>query len=59
MACSDLELWWLRTRGGRTEMDVLIDEVGAKFVYMGDGNGGLERVYIPSEETIRELMVKR
>lgn len=42
--------WWLTTRGGRTIADLKEDEKGKKYVLMGDGNGGLEKVYAPKEE---------
>lgn len=38
---------WLRHRGGRTESDVLTDEIG-DYVEMAAGRGSTKRVYIPS-----------
>lgn len=39
---------WLWRRGGRSEKDVLQDPDGKKFVYMGDGVGGVVKVYLPN-----------
>lgn len=37
---------WLESRGGRTVNDLHYDEKGL-FVYMGNGNGGEMKVYLP------------
>ena len=39
---------WLYVRGGRDENDIKKDELG-QYVLMGDGNKGLEKVYIPKD----------
>ena len=41
--------YWLYSRGGRDEKDLMQDNGGKKYVLMGDGDGGLEKVYIPKE----------
>lgn len=38
------DLKWLKQHGGREEKHVLWDDKG-KCVLMGDGHGGMERVY--------------
>lgn len=42
---------WLETHGGRVEADVIRDTVSEKlYVLMGNGGGGLVRVYLPLSE---------
>ena len=41
--------YWLYSRGGRDEKDLVKDNKGKKYVLMGDGNGGLMEVYVPAE----------
>lgn len=38
---------WLRTRGGRTEFDVIVDEYG-EYVLMSGSQFRLKKVYLPS-----------
>jgi len=40
------QIIWLYTRGGRNEGDVRTDENGF-YVLMGDGAGGMKKVYLP------------
>lgn len=40
------QLAWLKSKGGRNSSDVEKDEKGL-YILMGDGNGGLKKVYIP------------
>jgi hypothetical protein len=39
---------WLDQRGGRTLDDVRLGDGGMEYVWMGNGSGGKEKVYIPS-----------
>ena len=41
--------YWLYSRGGRDEKDIIKDNKGKKYILMGDGNGGLMEVYVPAE----------
>jgi len=41
--------WWLYSRGGRTRDDLHRDGKGQLYVLMADGQGELERVYLPDE----------
>ena len=38
---------WLMNRGGRTKINVETDTEGKRYVFMGNGKGGLKMVYIP------------
>lgn len=49
-----MELRWLRTRGGRTSVDVSIDEIG-KYVLMGNRYMEGMKVYIPSQKELVEM----
>jgi len=47
MTFNPLEVEWLLTHGGRDEHDVFLDHED-KCVWMSDGHGDLEKIYIPS-----------
>jgi hypothetical protein len=52
--CVAEEVWWLIIHGGRTYKDVMVDRNG-KYVMMGDGNGGDEKVYLPDTEYLHSM----
>ena len=51
---SELEIKWLRTRGGRTNSDVY-EGKGRKYVIMIDRNGIDTKVYIPDNKELHKL----
>lgn len=46
---TDLQLRWLKTRGDRGIDDVK-DDIEGLYVLMGNGKGGYEKIYIPTDE---------
>lgn len=38
---------WLNQRGGRELKDVLIDENGKEYVWIGGNGGWMKKVYLP------------
>ena len=45
---------WLDDRGGRTLNDVLVNPDGTIYTLMGNGAGGDMKVYIPSDEQLKQ-----
>jgi len=59
MRITYLEQAWLNSRGGRTENDVLKDELGY-YVLMGSGKLGVDmKVYIPKKNVIAKMFAKQ
>jgi len=62
---SPLQLLWLRTRGGRTIEDVVIDPFGARFTPQGlfvemiNYHGGRRMIPIPEDKDIDMYMNKK
>lgn len=51
------QIWWLDSRGGRTENDMEEDDQGL-FCWFGSGGRLLKRVSLPSDEEIEVKVYK-
>lgn len=51
------QIWWLDSRGGRTENDIEEDE-GGLYCWFGSGGKLLKRVPLPKDEDI-EIYISR
>lgn len=54
----ELKAMWLNSRGGRSMRDVEKDQFG-EYVLMAVSGGGAEKVYIPSDEEIRQDLIEK
>lgn len=50
---------WLYQHGERFESDVKIDSQGRRHVLMSDGQGMLERIYLPEVITKEQMNIKK
>ena len=53
---SVLEKWWLHSRGGRGAEDVFLDEHKQKYIWMSNGYGRMQKVYVPENLLIKNEM---
>jgi hypothetical protein len=47
--------WWLTGAGARTMSDVEKEEDEDEFVLMGDGSGGMKKVFLPPSSRVVEM----